>query len=185
MIILASASPRRKDLLKKIVNEFTVLSSNISEDIPSNITAMDAAEYLAVQKAMDVYNKNPNDLIIGADTTIVFNDKIYGKPKDKEDAKKMLTKFSGNTHYVITGICIICKDKKISFSSINRVQFYPLKEAEIQNYLMDDEYIDKAGAYAIQGKGSLFVKEIMGDYNSIVGLPISQLKRVLETFFNI
>jgi len=114
----------------------------------------------------------------------VMNNKIFGKPLDKNDAKNMLLKFSNNKHYVITGVCVMSKQRTISFSSINEVEFYNLSEEEIENYLKSDEYKDKAGSYAIQGNGSLFIKQIKGDYNSIVGLPVSQLYRVLKNFFN-
>ena len=182
MIILASASPRRKELLSQIVDEFEIHPSNVEESIPSNIATNDVAEYLATQKALDVAKQFPNDTIIGSDTIIVFNDTIYGKPVNKADAKKMLLQFSNNTHLVITGVCIVSQNKSISFSSVNKVTFYNLSEDEIDNYLKDDEYKDKAGSYAIQGKASLFIKEITGDYNSIVGLPVSKLARVLKSF---
>ena len=183
MIILASASPRRKELLKKITSDFNVITSNIEEIVPDNMPAKDVAQYLATQKAMDVFNKNPNDIVIGSDTTIVFSDKIYGKAKDKDDARNMLKSFSNNTHYVITGVCIVSSSKSISFSSISEVTFYELSDDEIDEYLSFDEYIDKAGAYAIQGKAGMFVKNINGDYDSIVGLPVSKLNRVLKNFF--
>lgn len=182
MIILASASPRRKELLSKIVEDFTVYPSNFEETLPANISAYDAAEYLATQKALSIKSKFPNDIIIGADTVIVFKNKIYGKPVNKEDAKKMLSTFSNNTHQVITGVCILNVQKSLSFNSISDVTFYDLTKKEIEDYLCNDEYKDKAGAYAIQGKASLFIKEIKGDYNNIVGLPISKLNRVLKNF---
>lgn len=185
MIILASASPRRKSLLKNIISDFDIVSSNIEEEIPSNSLPIDSAEYLATKKALDVFKYHPNDTVIGADTIIVFKDKIFGKPKDKNDAKKMLQELSNNTHCVVTGVCVVNNKRTISFSSINYVEFYKLSDEEIEEYLKEDEYIDKAGSYAIQGKGGLFVKEIKGDYNSIVGLPISQLNRILKSFFNI
>jgi len=182
MFVLASASPRRKELLKKIISDFIVCPSDISEDIPTNIKAADVAEHLATKKALDISKHYPNDIVIGCDTIIVYNDKIYGKAKDKNDAFNMLKTFSGKTHSVITGVCIISKNKSISFSSINEVTFYDLSDKEIENYLQSEEYIDKAGAYAIQGKAGLFVKKIHGDYNSIVGLPVSKLNRVLKIF---
>ena len=184
MYILASASPRRKELLGKIIDNFMIVPSTIDEstiELGSNI--LEAAEILATKKALDVKKKYPDDTVIGADTIIVFNDEIYGKPKNKENAKEMLHSFSNNTHYVITGVCIASINNTLSFSSINEVTFYNLSEEEIEEYLKDNEYTDKAGSYAIQGKGSLFIKEIKGDYNSIVGLPISQINRILKNFF--
>lgn len=182
MIILASASPRRRELLKLITEDFEIHPSSIIEDIPKNISTLDVAEYLATQKAMDVSKKYPNDIVIGSDTIIVHNNKIYGKPLNKEHAKTMLQEFSNNTHKVVTGVCVCSKDKSISFSSISDVTFYDLTESEINSYLEKDEYKDKAGAYAIQGKACLFIKEIKGDYNSIVGLPISKLNKILKMF---
>lgn len=185
MIILASASPRRKELLKNIIKDFTIIPSEIDETTPNNIKPKEVAEYLATKKALDIFKTHPNDIVIGADTTIVFNDKVYGKPKNKLEAKQMLQEFSNNTHYVVTGVSVVSNKHTISFSSINEVKFYKLQESEIEEYLNEDEYKDKAGSYAIQGKAVVFIKEIKGDYNSIVGLPLSQLYRILKTFFNI
>ena len=185
MLVLASASPRRKQLLSLLTTDFEVEVSNIDETVPENVTASDAAAFLATKKALDVAKNRPNDIVIGSDTIIVFKDKIYGKPLNKEDAKNMLTEFSGNTHQVITGVCVVQGKRTISFSSVNKVEFYELSESEIDEYLKDDDYKDKAGSYAIQGKAGLFIKEINGDYNSIVGLPVSKLNRILKSFFNI
>lgn len=185
MFILASASPRRVELLKKIVSEFKTIPSTVDEDslITKDIPSMELPEFLAVQKALDVFNNNPNDIVLGADTAIVCDNKIYGKPKDAIDAKKMLTLFSNKTHYVVTGVCLVSSKKTISFSSINEVTFYNLSEQDIDEYLMCNEYFDKAGSYAIQGKGELLIKSIKGDYNSIVGLPVSEINRILKNYF--
>lgn len=185
MIILASASPRRRSLLKKIIDDFKIIPSNIEENIPNNININEVSEYLSTKKALSVLEKFPEDTVIGADTIIVFKNKIFGKPKDKDDAREMLQQLSGNTHQVITGVCIASKERTISFSSINKVKFYELSDKEIDEYLSIDEYKDKAGSYAIQSKGGLFIKSIDGDYNSIIGLPIAKLNRVLKSFFNI
>lgn len=185
MIILASASPRRKELLGKITSNFKIIPSTCDETIPDNIKAIDVAEYLSAQKAKDIFKDNKDDVVIGSDTTIVFNNKVYGKAKDKNDARNMLKEFSGNTHYVVTGVTIISSKRSISFSSISEVTFFELSDKDIDDYLSIDEYVDKAGAYAIQGKGGLLIKEIKGDYNGIVGLPIARLSRLLTNFFNI
>ena len=185
MIILASCSPRRKELLSKIISDFEIVASSIDEDklISYNYPAMETPQFLATQKALDVFNKHPNDIVIAADTAIVFNNKIYGKPKDIKDAENMLKAFSDNTHFVVTGVCIISKKRNISFSSINEVTFYNLSNEEINQYLSSNEYTDKAGSYAIQGKAALFIKNINGDYNSIVGLPIAEINRILKKYF--
>lgn len=180
MIILASGSPRRKELLSKIVDEFKIVPSNIEENLPNYIEIDKSAEYLAVQKAKEIQSKYPNDIIIGADTIVVVNNKIYGKPINKEHAKEMLVSLSNTTHKVITGVCIFTPTKSLSFSSLTEVTFYNLSEDEINNYLESDEYIGKAGAYAIQGNAGLFVEKINGDYNNVIGLPISKLNRILK-----
>lgn len=182
MIILASASPRRKELLSHIIKDFIVCPSDIDESLPTSILPNEAAEYLATKKTLSVAKKYPHDIVIGSDTIIVYDNKIFGKPLNKEDAKRMLKTFSGKTHFVITGVCVIKDKKTLSFSSINEVTFYELSDHEIDTYLNDNEYVDKAGSYAIQGKASIFIKEIKGDYNSIVGLPIGKLNRILKQF---
>lgn len=183
MFILASASPRRKELLKKIVDNFSIITSNVDETYPDTMNKMDVAEFLATKKAMSVYENNKNDIVIGSDTVIVYDNKIYGKPLNKDDARNMLKTFSNKTHYVVTGVCVASQKRTLSFSSINKVTFYELSDKEIDEYLKGDEYKDKAGSYAIQGKASLFIKNIDGDYNSIMGLPVAQLNRILKNFF--
>ena len=144
MLVLASASPRRKELLKHITNDFDIIVSDFEENLPSNIAPMEIAEYFATKKAIDVFNKNKNNTVIGSDTVIVFNNKIYGKPLDKDDAKRMLLDFSNNTHFVVTGVCVVNNKNTISFSSINEVSFYNLSEKEIDDYLNCDEYKERA-----------------------------------------
>ena len=138
---------------------------------------------MATKKALDVYKSYTNDIVIAADTAIMFNNTIYGKPKNRIDARRMLKTLSNSTHLVITGVCIVSKKQTLSFSSISEVTFYNLSEKDIDEYLSFNEYIDKAGSYAIQGKGALLVKNINGDYNSIIGLPIGEIKRLLEKYF--
>ena len=147
------------------------------------LSLFEIPEFLATQKALDVLKLHSSDTVIGADTIIIHNNKIYGKPTNKDDAKKMLLDFSDNTHFVVTAVCIASNSKTISFSSINQVTFFPLTNDEIDHYLSFDEYKDKAGSYAIQGKAALFVKKISGDYNSIIGLPISDIYQILKKFF--
>jgi len=182
--ILASASPRRKELFAVISEDFDVIPSDVEEIVPDDISPMNQAEYLASLKAGDISLKYPNDTVIGADTCVVSDDKVLGKPKNKEDARQMLLTLSGKTHKVVTG-CAICKGGDvISFSNVTDVEFYSLTEDEIENYINSDEPYDKAGAYAIQGKASLFVKGIKGDYFNVVGLPVSQLKKELDKLKN-
>ena len=183
MIILASASPRRKELLGKITSNFKIIPSTCDETIPDNIKAIDVAEYLSAQKAKDIFKDNKDDVVIGSDTTIVFNNKVYGKAKDKNDARNMLKEFSGNTHYVVTGVTIISSKRSISFSSISEVTFFELSDKDIDDYLSIDEYVDKAGAYAIQGYASLWINSIDGDYFNVVGLPVHRLYRLYFEIF--
>lgn len=181
-IILASASPRRQELLKYIVPEFEIIPADIDETLPENIPAEESAEFLAVKKAKHISGKYPESIVIGSDTVVVINGEILGKPKDAADAEKMLRKLSGNTHAVITGVCISCGNITDSFSCRTLVKFFPLTDEEIQKYIATGEPMDKAGAYGIQGKGCLLAESVEGDFFNVVGLPASLLKRRLENF---
>ncbi len=180
--ILASASPRRQELLKYIIPEFEIIPADVEENIPQNISAEKSAEFLAVKKASHISEKFPESIVIGSDTTVIINDRILGKPSDDADAERMLRMLSGNVHKVITGVCISCGNIRESFSCVTEVEFYPLDKKDIDGYIATGETADKAGAYGIQGKGCLLVKTINGDYFNVVGLPISELKRRLEKF---
>ena len=183
MLILASNSPRRKEIMELVGLKFKVIPSSYDEnpnDWPKEIEKI--PEVLAINKATDVSLNNPNDIVIGSDTIVVINDCILGKPHSKEDAFEMLKKLSGNTHKVITGVCIKSSEKIVSFSSVSEVEFYDIEDAEIYEYIGTNEPMDKAGAYAIQGKGAKFIKSINGDYYTIVGLPIAQILRELKNF---
>lgn len=176
-IILASASPRRRELLKYIFNDFKVVASNADETIPDGIPPINVPEYLSKIKALDIAKDNFNSLVIGADTIVLLGNDILGKPKSKEDAKRMLSELSGNIHKVITGCTLVYKDKISTFSVITDVEFYALSDEEIETYISTDEPYDKAGSYGIQSNGALFVKKINGDYYNVVGFPIAELKR--------
>lgn len=181
-IILASASPRRRELFTVITDDFEIIPSNAEETVPDGISALEQAEYLAGIKASDIAKKHPDRVVIGADTCVVADKEVLGKPKNKADAERMLRLLSGKTHRVITG-CAICKGNKFtSFSNITEVEFYPLSDIEIEEYINTLEPYDKAGGYGIQGKAGLFVKGIKGDYFNVVGLPVSQLNRELKEF---
>lgn len=179
-IILASASPRRKELLSVITNNFVVFPSKAEETVPSGISADKTAEYLAKIKALSVAENYPDSIVIGADTCVVAGDVILGKPKDKAQARQMMKLLSGNTHKVVTGCAVVKNGKVNSFSVCTEVEFYPLSDAEIESYINTLEPYDKAGGYGIQGKASLFVKGIKGDYFNVVGLPVAELNRKLE-----
>lgn len=181
-IILASASPRRQELLKYIVPEFEILPADIDETPPADIPAEKCAEYLACQKARHIAEKYPDCIIIGSDTVVISENEILGKPADEADAERMLTMLSGKSHKVVTGVCIAAAGKYDSFSKETAVKFYPLSAEEIRSYIATGEPMDKAGAYGIQGYGSVLVEGIEGDFFNVMGLPVASLKRRLEKF---
>lgn len=176
-IILASASPRRKELLETAGAEFEILVADVDETVPEGTLPEDAAVMTAEKKALAVAESNGNAVVIGADTIVVAGDKILGKPRDKADACAMLRMLSGVDHRVITGVCIACQDKKITFAQTSKVKFYDLTDAEIEAYVATNESEDKAGAYGIQGRGCVLVEKIEGDYFNIVGLPVARVMR--------
>ena len=180
-IILASASPRRKELLEKLDLEFSVCPADIDESL---LPDEDAGMYplrTAVQKAMAVAKTAENAIIIAADTVVVLDDRILGKPKDEKEAKEMLQRLSGREHIVITGIGVVdtVSGRTLSATEQTIVYFHPLEEEEIDAYIASGECMDKAGSYGIQGKGSLLVRKIDGDYFNVMGLPLSKLYRLL------
>lgn len=180
--ILASASPRRKELLSIYVKDFKVIPADIDETVPNNIILEDIPLYIAKEKAATVFNKlGEEDIIITADTIVLLDNKIYGKPKNKLDAYNMIKTLSGKTHQVITGVCCYSKDKHINieFSDTTNVSFIEINDEIIKKYLENAEYIDKAGAYAVQGIASMFVEKIEGSYDNVVGLPMGRLARNL------
>lgn len=180
--ILASASPRRKELLSIYVKDFKIMPADIDETVSDNIALEDAPLYTAKEKAAAVFNKlNEDEIIITADTIVMLDNKIYGKPKDKLDAYNMIKTLSGKTHQVITGVCCYSKDKQINieFSDVTNVSFTDISDEIIEKYLENAEYIDKAGAYAVQGLASMFVEKIEGSYDNVVGLPMGRLARNL------
>lgn len=178
-IILASASPRRRELLQQIGLQFEVNPASGEELITETDPSL-VVEELSRQKAMEIAGKVKEDgIIIGADTIVTFKNKIMGKPRDEEDASQMLSQLSGKSHKVYTGVTAIKMENEaseiITFSESTEVVFYPVDKEEICAYISTKEPMDKAGAYGIQGKGAAFVKEIHGDYNNVVGLPLARL----------
>lgn len=179
-IILASNSPRRKELLEMNNIDFEVCKSNIDEVIDSNLNVIENVCNLAKMKCLDIYNNNTDRIVLAADTVVVFNNKIYGKPVDEDDALKMLEELSGNTHEVITGVCV-ASPKGIDVSHcISKVHFREISKEEILDYINTKEPMDKAGSYAIQGIGSKFVLGFDGEYDNIVGLPIKLTLEMLR-----
>lgn len=184
-IVLASASPRRKELLQAIGLEFEIIPADIDETLESDKFSLNAIEKLALDKALDVSKRiNYPALIIGSDTVVVIDDQVLGKPKDKEDAFTMLNKLSGRTHKVISAIAIYdtVQDKTLVDSVSSEVTFREMTDKEITNYIESSEPMDKAGAYAIQGIGGIFVSSICGCYSNIVGISIFKLAEMLKAF---
>ncbi len=186
-IILASGSPRRREILENANLKFSVITSDIDERIFENEEPIQLVLRLAFEKCMSVAQNNPSDLVIGADTIVVLDNEILGKPKNEEEAFDMLSKLSNREHQVITGMSIVNleKEKKIVDYAISNVKFKKLTDQDIKDYINTKECLDKAGSYGIQGYGALLVEEIKGDYFNIVGLPISKLSDILKINFKI
>ena len=178
-LILASASPRRKELLELLQLPFEVIGSEVEEVVDENLHPEVMVQSLAQQKAESVAKTNPHAFVIGSDTLVVFQGKMLGKPKNEEEALEMLTMLSGQTHEVYTGVSIVQNGNQHSFCEKTSVTFYSLSQREIEEYVNTGEPMDKAGAYGIQGYGALLVKEIKGDYYAVMGLPIARTKREL------
>ena len=183
-IILASKSPRRQELLHHITDDFEVIVSDADEVLPEGISPEEAPVYLSRIKARAVADSHPDRIIIGADTVVILDGKVLGKPRDKNDAIRMLRTLSDRIHTVVTGCSIIKGDRICSFGDSTRVEFYPLTDREIEDYIASGEPFDKAGAYGIQGKGSLLVKGIEGDFFNVMGLPVGKLHRELKAFLS-
>ena len=190
-VILASASPRRRELLAQIGMDFKVIISkadeNISEPAPEQLVMK-----LSDIKAMAVYEEHGIEdeatIILGADTVVAFDGKVLGKPKDTQQAKEMLSMLSDNTHQVFTGVTILYKKqgelKSETFYDKTTVYTYPISDKEIDQYIMTGEPMDKAGSYGIQGIGAKFIKKIDGDYNNVVGLPVSKIYQKIKEIEN-
>jgi septum formation protein len=179
-LILASSSPRRKELLENIHLTFEVTSSDVDESFSEGMSPEEVVKLLAERKAKAVAANNPTAFVLGADTIVVLEGNVLGKPIDEEEAAVMLRKLSGKTHEVYTGVAIVSPNDAFSFYEKTTVTFWELTETEINMYVSSGEPLDKAGAYGIQQLGSFLVKEIQGDYFSVVGLPISRTLRELR-----
>ena len=186
--ILASKSPRRKELLKNIGVNAEVVTANIDESKLRDLPPEKMVTELAMLKAADVARSfRGSTIVIGADTAVVLEGKVFGKPKSMDEAKKMLRTLSGKTHEVYTGYCVFdCSDAlAVSKYEVTKVTFRALSEDEIDSYVKTREPMDKAGAYGIQKKGSVFIKKIDGDYFNVVGLPVCALTELLKNEFQI
>ena len=183
-VILASASPRRKELLGVALEEFDIMPADIDETLPEFLEITEGPVYLASQKARVLAQEHPEALIIGCDTGVFINNKMLGKPVDRREGEEMLRMLSGRKHQVITGCCLCYMGLEYAFQEEALVEMYPLSNGEIQSYLNTGEYADKAGSYGIQGKGALLIKGIQGDYYNVMGLPIARLMREIGYFLN-
>ena len=181
-IILASASPRRKELLRYLFDSFQILPADVDETVPEGLAPEKVPEFLSKMKAEKIALLHPNSLVIAADTIVCSQDKILGKPKDAREAQQMLSLLSGRAHRVLTGCTLAFDGKEKGFTVESEVTFYTLSDEDMKAYISTGEPFGKAGAYAIQGKASLFVKEIRGDFFNIVGLPIARLQREIRQF---
>ncbi len=173
-LVLASKSPRRSEILKNAGIDFTVRVADADETIPAGTNPEDAVVFLAARKAMAV-KRAEDETVLGADTVVVLDGEILGKPRDRDDAFNMLKSLSGRVHSVFTGVCAIGNGISITFAEETKVEFYPLSDEEIYTYINTTEPYDKAGAYGIQGLASKFIRGIEGDYFNVVGLPISAI----------
>ena len=180
MLVLASASPRRQELLRNASIIFEVQPSDILEDPLQGEKAKPCAERLAREKAQAIARKRPNDPVLGADTVVVIDNQILNKPVDATDAIRMLRLLSGRTHRVITGVCLVANGQPSVSSESTSVQMTEISEKEIIDYVATGEPMDKAGAYAIQGIASRWIPRIEGDYSNVVGLPIALVYRMLR-----
>lgn len=179
--ILASASPRRRELLTQIGLEFEVMASDADEDIKEKLSPGELVERLSRIKAEEVKARiEGNRGVIGSDTIVYHNSEVLGKPKDKDDAFRMLKSLSGATHSVFTGVTIILPEETIVFHNETKVTFDTLSDEEILKYIESGEPMDKAGAYGIQGLGGAFVTSIEGEYANVVGFPIGEFSHILR-----
>lgn len=196
-IILASQSPRRKELLEQIGLEFEIcpakgeeiITKSIPEEVVMELSKQKAEEVAALVSSFGENHKEittPSDiLVIGADTVVAYDGKILGKPVDEDDAKRMLTMLAGNTHSVFTGVTLVLIDKsgragELVFYEKTDVKMHPMTETEINRYIATCEPMDKAGSYGIQGKCAIYIEKIDGDYNNVVGLPITRIYQELK-----
>lgn len=180
MILLASASPRRQELLKNAGIEFVVRPANIPEVRSPNEPPRVFAERMAREKARAVWNHAEAHCVLGADTVVVLDDLVLGKPEDEADAARMLHLLSGRTHQVVTGVCLIGRDSEDIRSESTTVYFSELTDDDIRRYIASGESMDKAGAYAIQGLASRWISKIEGDYSNVVGLPVALVLEMLR-----
>jgi septum formation protein len=180
--VLASSSPRRKEILARVGFSFEVRDSGITEEFERTQTSVGSPKILALAKAQAAAAANPGPLVVGADTLVMVGDHVLGKPTGIEDARRMLELLSGRTHAVVTGVALAQSDRTVADEERTDVRFRSLSDSEVKWYLDSAEPWDKAGAYAIQGRGSVLVERIEGSFLNVVGFPVSLFVRLLERF---
>jgi septum formation protein len=178
--ILASQSPRRKELLQLLDIDFTIIKSDIEEIVEEGIPFEQVVMDLARQKAQDIAKDHPDSTVLGFDTLVIFKDQALGKPQDRDDAFRMLQMLSGHTHTVITGCALVCCEEVHTLYDQADVTFAPMSDEEIQEYLDTGEPFDKAGSYGIQGYGAKYISKVNGDYYSVMGVPLHKLYSLLR-----
>ncbi len=181
-LILASSSPRRIEILSLLGLDFDVIPAKIKE-IPIEGKPIITARKLSREKALSVWKMYKDAVVIGADTLVYLGNEIIGKPKDEEDAKRILKRLSGKWHNVVTAVSIISKKRKLTFHDIARVKFRNLTDKEIEDYVRSGEPLDKAGAYGVQGFGATIVEKIHGNFYTVMGLPVVKVYEALKSFF--
>lgn len=181
-IILASGSPRRRELLAMAGYTFEVIPANVDETAPPGITPSQLVADLSLKKALHMQNLHPEDLIIGADTVVAIDGLILGKPKDANDAFLMLSRLQGRAHTVFTGVAVVSPKGQQTFVEETKVFMRTLSDTDIREYLATGEPFDKAGSYGIQERGAVLIERVEGDYFTVVGLPLCRLNQVLREF---
>lgn len=180
-LILASGSPRRRELLERAGYDFRIITSDVEEISSTSMEPSSVAMENARLKALSVAASHDGRfIVVGADTIVVLDGRIFGKPRDEQDACRMLRELSGRTHQVITGVCVVASGQCETFAETTDVTFRQLSDGEISSYVATGEPLDKAGAYGIQGGAAIFVDHIDGDYDNVVGLPVTRLQRTLD-----
>ncbi len=182
-IILASSSPRRREILSMLGIEFEVIPPEVKEEKLKNPVL--TARRLSYLKALDVWKKNRDALVIGSDTLVFIDNEIIGKPENEEEAFHILKKLSGRWHKVVTAVSFISREKKITVHDIARVKFRELSDEEIMEYIKTGEPMDKAGAYGVQGRGAIIVEKINGNFYTVMGLPIVKVAEILKKVFRV
>ncbi len=184
-LILASASPRRSELLRELGEPFVVIKSDAPEVAPDHLSPAETAQTNAYRKARVIAKQHPDSLVLGADTVVSLGTEVFGKPVDQADAERMLARLQGRTHLVITGVCLMWLRpyRQRLFAVSTAVTFRRLHAGQIRRYLARIHPFDKAGGYAIQNDGDLIVKSVKGSYSNVVGLPVEQLRIELERWW--